>query len=50
MIETGRYNQTPHNDRFCPVCNYGIIEDEFHFLLHSKVFNPKGKILQLNPT
>ena len=34
MIETGRYNQTPHNDRFCPVCNSGIIEDEFHFLLH----------------
>ena len=34
MIETGRYSQTPHNDRFCPVCNSGIIEDEFHFLLH----------------
>ena len=33
MIETGRYNQTPHNDRFFPVCNSGIIEDEFHFLL-----------------
>ena len=34
MIETGKYNQTPHNDRFCAVCNSGIIEDEFHFLLH----------------
>ena len=34
MIETGRYNQTPHIDRFCPVCNSGITEDEFHFLLH----------------
>ena len=34
MIETGRYNQTPHNDRFCPVCNPGIIEDEFNFLLY----------------
>ena len=22
------------NDRFCPVCNAGIIEDEFNFLLH----------------
>ena len=31
---SGRYNQTPHIDRFCPVCNSGIIEDEFHFLLH----------------
>ena len=27
------YDQTPHNDRFCPVCNSGISEDEFHFLL-----------------
>ena len=34
MVETGRYNQTPHINRFCPVCNSGIIEDEFHFLLH----------------
>ena len=34
MVETGGYNQTPHNYRFCPVCNSGIIEDEFHFLLH----------------
>ena len=33
-LMTGRYNETPHNDRFCPVCNSGIIEDEFHFLLH----------------
>ena len=34
MIETGRYNQTFRNDRFCPICNSGIIEDEFHFLFH----------------
>ena len=33
MIETGRCNnQTSRNDRFCPICNPGIIEDEFHFL------------------
>ena len=44
MIETGRYNQTPHNDRFCPVCNYGIIEDEFHFLLHCPKYSiPREK-------
>ena len=34
MIETGRYNQTSRNDRVCPICNSGIIEDEFHFLFH----------------
>ena len=32
MIETGRYNQIYRNDRFCPICNSVITEDEFHFL------------------
>ena len=26
LIETGRYDQTSCNDRFCPICNSGIIE------------------------
>ena len=44
MIETGRYEQTPPKDRFCPVCNSGIIEDEFHFLLHCPKYSiPKEK-------
>ena len=44
MIETGRYEQTPHKDRFCPVCNSGIIEDEFHFLLHCPKYSiPREK-------
>ena len=44
MIETGRYNQTPHNDRFCPICNSGIIEDEFHFLFHCPEYSiPREK-------
>ena len=44
MVETGRYNQTPHNNRFCPVCNSGIIEDEFHFLLHCPKYSiPREK-------
>ena len=46
MIETGRYNQTPKNDRFFPVCNPGQIIDCTLY----KVCNPKGKILQSNPT
>ena len=33
-IETERYNQTLHNDRFCPIINSDIIEGEFHFLSH----------------
>ena len=51
MIETGRYDQTPHNDRFCLVCNSGIIEEEFHFLLHCPKYSILGKkSLQSNPT
>ena len=44
MIETGRCNQTPCNDRFCPDCNSGIIEDEFHFLFHCPKYSiPREK-------
>jgi len=34
MIETGRYNQTPHDKRLCPVCDSNAIEDEIHFLCY----------------
>ena len=44
MIETGRYHQTSRNDRFCSICNSGIIEDEFHFLFHCpKYWIPREK-------
>ena len=44
MVETGRYNQTPRNDRFCPICNSGIIEDEFHFLFYCPKYSfPREK-------
>ena len=44
MIETGRYDKTPHNDRFCLVCNSGIIEDIFRFLLHCPKYSiPKER-------
>ena len=44
MIKTGRYNQTSRNDRFCPICNSGIIEGEFHFLFHCRKYSiPREK-------
>ena len=44
MIKTGGYNQTSRNDRFCPICNSGIIEGEFHFLFHCPKYSiPRGK-------
>ena len=32
-IETGRYDNTPREQRLCKSCNMNKIEDEFHFLL-----------------
>ena len=49
MIETG-YNQTSRNDRFCPICNSAISRRISFSLPLSKIFNPKGEILQSNPT
>ena len=43
MIETGKYNQTPHNDRFCPVCNSGIIETNFIFSCSVQSIQSQGK-------
>ena len=44
MIETGRYNQTSRNERFCLICNSGIIEDEFLFLVNCPKYSiPREK-------
>ena len=34
MIELGRYNQIPKDNRACPICGSNQIEDEIHFLFH----------------
>ena len=31
-VETGRYNDTPLEERLCEFCNSGCLEDEYHFL------------------
>ena len=36
LIETGRYENIPRNERVCNVCNCKTIEDEIHFLLLAK--------------
>ena len=33
LIETGRYDNIPRNERVCNVCNCKTIEDEIHFLV-----------------
>lgn len=32
-IESGRYNNTPREERLCIHCNMNTIENEYHFLL-----------------
>ena len=34
MIELGRYNDTPRDNRLCPVCDCNQTEDEIHFLFY----------------
>ena len=35
-IETGRYNNTPYNDRLCRFCDLNEVGDEHHFLMSCK--------------
>ena len=47
LIKTGRYNQTLYNytdSALILVCNSGIIEDEFHFLLHCSKYSVPREI------
>ena len=37
-LETGRYNNTPADSRFCTLCNSGSIESEAHVLLHCDLY------------
>ena len=45
MIEVGRYNGTPREERFCPFCPHKI-ENEPHFLFECSLFNAQRAYLQ----
>ena len=53
-IETGRYNNTPFDNRKCTICNTDVLEDEFHFImscpnyinLRTKLFNEAKSICE----
>ena len=47
QIETGRYNNIPHQQRLCTACN--ILEDEYHFLLNCYL-NQQPRNLLINTT
>ena len=42
MIENGRYDKTPRNNRLCPTCVSNQIEDKIHLLFYC----PKYSILR----
>ena len=37
-IETGRYDNTPVENRTCQLCDLGAIEDEYHFVMACPLF------------
>ena len=61
LIETGRYDQIPRDNRLCPTCKSKQIEDEIHLLFHctkycsfrdefyNKIENQIPNITQLPP-
>ena len=38
-IETGRYRGITREQRFCPICNTGEVENELHFILKCPVLH-----------
>ena len=44
MIERGRHLNMQRNNRYCPICNNGEIEDEKHFLLACSGYIPQRQI------
>ena len=48
-VETGRYNNTPYNDRICKLCNLNKVGDERHFLMsctNIKFINLRTKFIE----
>ena len=43
MIETGRHNKIAARERLCPFCK--TVEDEIHFLIKCKIYDPLRKHL-----
>jgi hypothetical protein len=44
QVETGRYNNVPREERYCPLCTNGEIEDEFHILFNCNKYDTERNI------
>ena len=49
-IELGRYRGIPRDERLCPICLSGEIEDELHILLHCDAYQAARDLLFLHAT
>ena len=49
-IELGRYRGIPQDERLCPICLLGEIEDELHILLHCHAYQAARNMLFLHAT
>ena len=38
-IEVGRYRNLPEDERFCKICDTGLVEDELHFLFNCPAYD-----------
>lgn len=38
-IETGRYSNTPADERICQMCNLNSVEDEYHFVMNCPLYD-----------
>ena len=44
-VETGRFNNTPLNERICKLCDLNVVEDETHFILNCSKYIHERKYL-----
>ena len=43
LIENGRYDDTPRNQRLCKSCNMHKVEDEYHFYSSVQIIEIQGR-------
>ena len=37
-VETGRHESIAYEQRLCTLCNYNLVEDEFHFVMMCPIY------------
>ena len=46
-VETGRFNKIPLENRLCAMCDKGLVEDEFHFMMSCTAYEkPRDHLIK----